>query len=241
MNIEHPVVVKGENVEVTASMPSEMVQCQSALIDWCAAKIRGIRGDITELAASVEQATKNKWAVSTLRAQLRKAQQQIVYYGKVMSALKRGYCIVPNFPITAFAIRTTKAGPSGAAQDYKWANFEQAPQQLPEGEGDYKNPFPVIYQHEVDAVKDGKPTKKTEYFPEEWRAVEFPVSMAKPQIMEAAGIAMKLNLFDALGICPPTRRADPMIIGQIIDRSRGKYAVRTTSFLIAWHLDTRVL
>jgi hypothetical protein len=241
MSIEHPVMVKGEHVEVTASMPAEMVQCQSALIDWCAGKVRSVREEITELAAAVERAVSAQWDSRALKRQLERAKKQIIYYGKVMSALKHGYCIVPNFPISFFAIRTAAASPAGSNTFEHWATFEQKPGQLEEGQGTYKNPFPVIYQREVEAMQGDKLVKKKEYFPEMWGDVEFPVSMAKPQIMDAAAAAMKLNLFDAFGICPPRRRADPMIIGQVIDRSRGRFSERVTSFLIAWHLDTRVL
>lgn len=235
------VVLKGDHVEVTAALPSEMAQCQDALISWCQQKIRALREEIKDLSESVDAALKNKWGVSALKRQLDKAKHRIVYYGKVMAALKAGYCIVPNFPISGFAIRTTKDAPRGKNTFDNWAAFEQKPQQLPEGQGEYKNPFPVIYQREVEIMQQDKLVKKNEYFPETWRDLEFPLSMAKPQIIEATSNAMKLQIFDVLGICPPARRADPMIIGQVIDRSAGRFSEKRVSFLIAWHLDTRVL
>lgn len=241
MSIEHPVVVKGDNVEVTAALPSEMVQCQDALIQWCQQKVRGIREETNELTAAVQSAVQHKWGASVLKRQLDKSKKRIVYYGKIMSALKAGYCIIPNFPITGFAIRTKRKIPTGNATENWWARFEQKPTPLPEGEGEYKNPFPLVMQDGTKEIKDGKEITKKVAYPYEWNDLEFPISMAKPQIIETTSAAMNLHIFDALGICPPERRRDPMIIGAIYDPTAAKHADRRVSFLIAWHLDTRVL
>lgn len=240
--MENPIVVKGENLELTAALPAEMAQCQTALIEWCAQKIRGMREEINDLAAAVDSAVKHKWGASALKGQLDKAKKRIVYYGKVMSALKAGYCLIPNFPITGFAIRTKRKIPAGQASDTWWAQFEQKPTPLPEGEGEYKNPFPLVMRDEnTETLPDGKTRTKKIAYPVEWDGLEFPLSMAKPQIIEAASEAMKLHVFDALGICPPARRRDPMIIGAIYDPTAGRFSERRVSFLIAWHLDTKVL
>lgn len=237
------VIVKGDNLELTAALPREMAQCQEALIGWCQQKIRTIREEINDLTAAVDSAIKHKWAVSALKRQLDKAKKRIIYYGKVMTALKAGYCIVPNFPITGFAIRTNRSIPSGNAVESWWARFEQHPTVLPEGQGEYKNPLPLVQRDkntEVDAA--GKTKTKNISYPVGWTPeMEFPISMAKPQIIEATSAALKLHVFDALGICPPERRRDPMIIGAIYDGSAPRLADKRVSFLIAWHLDTQVL
>lgn len=241
MNTEiTPVVNKGTDLELTAALPTQMVQANEALIHWCGDKIRAIRADITELAEEVAIATRNKWRTSALKKQLGLAEKRIVYFGKISQALKAGYHIVPNFPITVFAIRTEK-DPTGKPADTWWATFEQKPQVLEAGKGDYQNPFPTRYHCEYPDEKD--PTKKkTWYYPDEWKEMEFPAAMAKPQIMRSTEEAMKLGVFDQLGVVPPARRKDPMIIAQILDPHGTPYSERNrVSFLVAWFLDTRVL
>lgn len=239
------VVTKGEEIQVTAAQPAEMVEAQGALIAWCSKKIAGIRSEITELQEELDIATKNKWRTASFKRLLALAKARIIFYGKVHKSLKLGYCIVPNFPVTGFAIRTDKAKPAGQTTFDTWANFEQFNKgNLPEGEGQYQNPFPVIFQREVEVMQSDKLVKKKQFFPEAWRDLEFPLSMAKPTIMAATAAAMELNLFDSFGICPPQAgRVDPMVIGQIMDprptvirRER-----KRVSFLIAWHLDSSVL
>lgn len=237
------VVTKGEEIQVTAAQPAEMVQAQSALIMWCGRKIASLRSEMTELQEELDIATKNKWRTASFKRMLGLAKARIIFYGKVQKALKLGFCIVPNFPVTGFAIRSDKPHPTGKATFDKWAAFEQHAQTLPEGVGEYQNPFPILFEHYVPAEENQKPVTKKEFFPKHWAEMEFPISMAKPQIMAATEAAMSLNLFDSFGICPPSRgRVDPMIIGQIIDPRASGYGDRKrVSFLVAWHLDTSVL
>jgi hypothetical protein len=47
-------------------------------------------------------------------------------------------------------------------------------------------------------------------------------------------------VFDTIGICPPQRKGDPLIIGQIM-MPGPRWNRETVSFLIAWHLDLRTL
>jgi hypothetical protein len=64
--------------------------------------------------------------------------------------------------------------------------------------------------------------------------------MAKPEIMNATAAAMRMKIFDQIGVMPHTRKKeDPVIIGQII-RKVG-YTKHTVSFMIAWHLNTNVI
>lgn len=245
MNTEiTPVVNKGTDLELTAAIPTQMAQANEALVHWCGDKIQSIQADIAELAEEVAIATRNKWRTSALKKQLALAEKRVVYFGKIAEALRLGYHLVPNFPITVFAIRTSQETPTGRKNDSRWATFEQEPQLMEPGQGEYRNPFPVIYQETIQNYpKEGQSSNL--YYPEDWKAMEFPVAMAKPQIMKSTEEAMAAGIFDQLGVVPPARRKDPMIIAQIMDPTPPSRYSRTerkrVSFLVAWFLDTKVL
>lgn len=238
-----PVVSKeGGNIAVTALLPEEMMQCQSALIQWAERKIAELESDATELRSAVEHARAHKWKMSTLQGQLARTEKRVVFYGKLLIALQHGYVIVPNFPVQLFAIRTAKKGPKYAISESKWnTDFKQSSQALPIGEGKYQNPFPL---HDsttwLEPTAANPKATRTQYYPTEWDELDFPVSMAKPQIMEAATRAMALGVFDQLGILPAARKEDPIIVAQIKD-PRDKWGNKVVTFMIAWHLDTRIL
>jgi len=237
------VSVKGEDIEVTASAPEEMVAANAGLIQWCDHKIALCQKEAADLEAAYIHAKKCKWKFNTLERQWKLELRRIEFYSKLKAALEAGYYIVPNFPVTAFAIRTDTKNPRKGVTTYQFDRHEQKASGLASGEGEYKNPFPDVYQRVVPSPTSSDPNRKVnEYFAEEWREMEFPLNMAKPRIMEASSRAMALNLFDSLGILPdPSRKADPVILGHIIDPRSTKHNQRVVSFLIAWHLDTRTL
>lgn len=226
-----------ENIQLTALVPEQMKVSQENLITWCSGKINSINEEIQELKESVEHATKMKWATSTLKRQLAKAEKRILFFNKIAAALKAGFVIVPNFPVTVFAIRTSRDKPLTMLSDRHWGDKEQKPMELPLGEGEYQNPFPVV-DRERTRLADGKTEDRS--MATDWAELEFPVSMMKPEIMEATNHAMALELFDQFGVLPKTRNEDPIIIGQIVNK-RGQYSNKIVSFMIAWHFDTKVL
>lgn len=239
-----PVVRREDgNVAVTALVPEQMSSCQSALIAWCSEKVVSMKAEAEELSQAFESAKAKKWSSATLRKHATLATERVEFYEKMLAALQHGFVIVPNFPISLFAIRTEADKPSGHARLYTYQStpiFEQESQSLPVGEGEYKNPFPHVADWQTFKTADGKDAKSC--FPTVWNKFTFPITMAKPQIMEAADRTMALKIFDQLGILPAethkARRAkgDPLIVGQLLD-PRG----RIVTFMIAWHLDTRVL
>jgi hypothetical protein len=54
--------------------------------------------------------------------------------------------------------------------------------------------------------------------------------------MQATSRAMALEIFDEIGVFPPTKKEDPVIIGRVNLNHKGMK--RTVSFMIAWHLNT---
>ena len=77
----------------------------------------------------------------------------------------------------------------------------------------------------------------TEYWAKEFKDIDFPFKLAKPQIMEATAAAMALKVFDQIGCLPQFRAPDPIICGQIL-KPKDRQPV---TFFIAWWLDTKTL
>jgi hypothetical protein len=226
-----------EDVELTAMVPSEMVESQKALVVWCDKKVESLKDEENDLALALDHASSQEWKTSALKNQFRLTKKRKEYFEKIKAALLAGYYIIPNFPITIFGIRTERGKPMKMVTTRNWGEtHEQGAMELPTGKGEYKNPFPIIHQREI---MNGE-KKETEYFAKEWDDFEFPITMAKVEIMEATTAAMELGIFDQIGIMPAKKKEDPVIIGQIIHK-RGPYTEKITSFMIAWHLNTNVL
>lgn len=244
---ESPIVLKeGGNIACTALVPEQMTQCQDALTHWCELKIESMQAETKELMEAYTHAKERKWKTGTLKKHADLAASRVTFYEKMLGALRNGYVIVPNFPVSVFAIRTDEERPK--VMDYNWVRVgntmptqEQEAPQLEAGEGEYKNPFPHVFSG-WSTHKDSNGVEYSRPAVGGWQEMNFPVTMAKPEIMRAADRTMALKLFDDLGILPAqtaaTRRAkgDPIIVGRLHD-PRG----RIVTFMIAWHLDTRVL
>lgn len=241
------VSTTGMELEVSATTPLEMSQAQDSLIAWCSRKIEAIKQEAEELAENLAIAIKNKWKTDILRRHSALAAKRVTFYEKIKAALEAGYCIVPNFPITLFAIRTDREKPVEKVYvgTYKHSgNFIQDAKMLPVGEGEYKNPIPFVQTDVRKTIESGKEvsqyTKWASDFDDE---ITFPIQMAKPSIMEATSRAMQLKVFDQLGILlPQAAKADPLIVGEIIDPRPYKWSPRKRiSFIIAWCLNVRDL
>lgn len=247
---ESPIVQKeGGNIACTALVPEEMTTCQSALIEWAKAKVASTRAEAAELKESYEHAKARKWKTGPLKRHSDLAADRVTFYEKMLSALEHGFVIVPNFPVSMFAVRKEGESPDGKTVLVKGNNYipryQQEPDAAPEGDGEYRNPFPHVQSY--ISHRDDHGNEITRAYPTAWDEMSFPVTMAKPEIMRAADRAMALKVFDQLGILPAETMAqkrakgDPIIVGQIVG-PKNAYGVRkTVTFMIAWHLDTRAL
>lgn len=228
------------NLQLTALVPSEMISAQSNLIQWCKNKLDALINESNELKLAFEHAKKSKWKFSTLENQYKSSIKKISFYEKMRAALNNGYFIVPNFPIQMFAIKTNDNNPKRQFTYSYWGDKKQKAKELPMNSGEYKNPFPIVENNswkETDG--NGNVKEKDSSYAKEWDDFEFPITMAKPDIMEAYTRAESLKIFDQFGIMPAVKNEDPVIIGQII-RKQG-YRTKTISFMIAWHLNTKDL
>ena len=110
-NTQTAIVPAVTDLELTATTPVEMQQAQAALIEWCGRKIAAMKHDAAELAENLAIAIRNKWKSSTLKRHADLAVKRVTFYEKIKAALEAGYCIVPHFPVTIFAIRTGRDTP----------------------------------------------------------------------------------------------------------------------------------
>lgn len=242
------VPVSGGNLELSASTPDEMVQCHSAMIEWSHRKLALVRNEAKELRDAYTYAKKMKWKNDTLKRHADLADKRVVFYEKFKAALEAGYCVVPNFPVTLFAIRTDKKKPKADYNYYRYVNnhnFQQEPKLLSEGEGEYKNPQPIVLEGEQQqcTLQDGTKFLKTEAWADRWTDLEFPANMARLHVMKAATRAMALKIFDEIGMLPEDgkRNPDPLLIGRLIRPAASKDWRTTVSFIIAWHVSTNEL
>lgn len=246
-------VQKAQDIHVIAETPDQMKECNTSLINWCDAKIRELRVDHIELDAAYKSALAKKWKSSVLKRHAKLAKKRILFYGKLRTALKAGWYIVPNFPVTIFAIRTDRSRPLRIATTVQ-SSYTPSPRKdqqtygLPEGTGNYVSPNPVVQVRNHGEVTLGSGRKETEWhsFASDWNDVEFPMCMAKLQIMEATNRAMEIKLFDDFGVLSNaalSRRGcgDPIIVGRILDPRSTTYTKKYISFIIAWALDTKTI
>lgn len=240
-----PPQVAPADINVTATTPDEMQESQSRLVSWCKRKVELCAIEAAELQENLEIAIKNKWKTSTLRRHASKAAKRVVYYQKILAALEAGYCIVPNFPVDLFAIRTKKKKPTqcwhfGTYEASQW-HFMQKAGLLPAGEGRYVSNDPLVKSTSYQETKpDGRKVTQYEERATDFDDVEFPIQMAKPKIMEATSRAMALKIFDQFGLFAQGT-GDPIITGEIVhpeNTFKAPAHMRKITFMVAWHVNT---
>lgn len=254
------IVPVGNELEVTAATPTQLAECQHSLIDWMRNKIGSVALEVSaaeaeavELKAAFDYAAKQKWKKDTLakhhalavkRVEMKK--KRLEYYDKLLAALEAGYYIVPPLKMELFAIRTDRSKPRPMVKILHYAqqgNFQQEPENLPAGQGEYQNPHPKV-EHDWQRLNQDDKSVKYVWKAKDWEDIDFPFNMAKPRIMEATTRAMALKVFDELGVLPQDyrRNPDPVIIGRIYDPRPAYYGNRKAiTFMLAWHLNTKDL
>lgn len=245
-------VEKVPQVHLVARDPQQMAAAQSDLTIWIERKLSAVKTELTELETARDYAKAHKWNYKALAGQANKARHAVNYYDKMLLAVKAGFTLVPNFPIDVFAIRVGRLFPNAPttvnkAQNYSPSFYDpdnERPDTKPAGEGDYVSPTggeTTTQRYDTTDAK-GVVTHHAEQWRTEFADVEFPLVAARPVVMDATRQAMALKIFDQIGICPPVRKGDPLIIGQILlPPLNWRDAKKTASFLIAWHLDLNVL
>lgn len=234
--------------EVTATSPDEMAEAQQNLIAWFERKVVECESEASDTLATHDYAKKHKWRTEPLKRQADRASKRLMFYQKILAALKAGYVIVPNFPVTAFAIRTSHKKPFKLATLSDTQRHTQKADGAPIGEGEYQNPFPVVAQKTILPATASQ-EERVRYWATAWKDLEFPIVMANIRIIEATTTAMALKVFDDFAILPGyapsegTRppAGDPIIVARIYNTSIQipyYHADRKhITFMIAWHLN----
>jgi hypothetical protein len=195
--------------------------------------------DMDEERQALEIAIKNKWAVKRHHAALDRMSKKVTFWDKIEAALNDGFVILPNFELNVFAIRTDAKKPRGAMTNSRYQNnFFQTAKLLPAGKGRYVSPAPTVME-QTSQISDGKGGTKELYsaWPTTFDDVDFPVVMAKPALMTAAGNAMTAKVFDEIGVAVDSRHSgrrsgDPVLIGRIRNPSGPD-----VSFYLGWYFD----
>lgn len=229
-------------LHLIALNPAQMQSAQSKLQAWAVAKSERELSRMKELQENYDLAVKRKWKSSLILLHLKIAEKRSLFFSKLAEAVGEGYYLVPDMPMDTFTVRSKQKQPTYQARSYTgshqygWPNiFDEKPKQLPSGVGENRNPSQYVSHFEGKPHKDesGKEvfTRTTEasaWAPE----IDFPFVLAKPQVLEATDRAMRLKIFDELGVLPQTAKKDPMVLGRI----HGPKGLSAT-FLIAWFLD----
>lgn len=232
------------DLTLLADNPADMLVAQKGLINWCERKIAACDAERVEAASNGARAVMAGWDGEEKRWNrvAKKARLKVEFYNKVKLALEAGYYIVPPFPGQVFAIRTKKAAPNSERRYHSRRNssdHEQSEQTLPAGEGEYRNPFPAV-QNETDRYtgKDGKEVVQKSSYSTDWVPMEFPIALAKPEILTATNKALAGKFFDRLSVLPRWKSPDPIVMGEInVPHRKGE----RVAFFVAWWLDTRTL
>jgi hypothetical protein len=220
----------------------QLEDAHAKMTAWVVARIDRIDHELDVEGAALDAAARSGFATSPFERRLNQLARQRTFFEKIRVAVEAGYAIVPNFPMTIFAIRTKAKTLKGAHTTSAWNRQEQSAQLLGQGDGEYRSPLPVIDSY-TNSEPDGKGGTKqvTNYYPSEWAdEIEFPLALARPEIMDKTRAAMTMKLFDEIGVADDRSgqasggRGDPVIIGRIRNPRRGGPAL---SFFIAWYFD----
>jgi len=221
---------------VMARNPQELQAAQKKLIAWANSKIKETQEILADSEENLETAKKNKWRTNTWRRRIKRDREQVAYYEKINAALAAGYCIVPDFPIDIFAVRTTRPFPKKNCTDGTYRGglwlVDQETNAPPKGEGDYVGPRADHYTWTSKELNQND-KEITRYHREatKFQLPDFPIKLVQPHILKDTSRAAALKIFDEIGILPARAgTGDPMVVGQ---------TERSMSFIITWWVDLR--
>lgn len=262
------VPIEGEVVlpdtHLTALNPAEMQAAQGNLRAWLEQKLTILERDIVEANAALNEARRNGWSTSALTSARNRAVDDETYYNKILLAVEAGHTIIPDFPISIFAVRrgepdkpnrNTFEGIANGRNTY--LGHPVSTDCAPAGIGEYRNPQPETNEYtRENRAPNAEERGQPRYYTEVRRTgrpvgpIFFPSMTARSPIMRATAKAMEEKTFDQIGVCHPTvaeasmrrvdtqtaRAGDPLVIGQVLHKRVGSRQ-KVVSFIIAWHLN----
>lgn len=245
-----------QDVRLVARNADEMKAATTSMSLWFKAKQEMAAKEANDLDENVEIAARNNWKLDALTRQAKLARKRMEFYEKCRAASEAGFCIVPNMPCSLFAIRTTRVNP----EKHPGRKFDDRTQRSNSpalGIGQHVDARPVEYfSHDeptAEKNRDGTIATRSIYTAEEFQEIEFPISIAHPEVMSTTAEAMALKCFDELAICVGSsdsltgtvrnadrqKRGDPLVLGIIRKPGRTQYNDQRVTFLIGWYLNTR--
>lgn len=226
-----------------ATTPTAVTAAHDDAAKWARLKMHEVRLELAVERENLKSAERAKWATKPFKRNIAKLEARVTFYEKMVVAVDAGYHIVPNFYMDVFAMRTDAKRhiqKHEVAKYYVVRHFPQRPMALPAGDGRYISPQ-ASYTHwkESRTDNDGKGYKVNVSRSDGLRVPEFPMCMAKPEILAATERAQALAIFDEIGIARDQDPGcgDPMILGRI----RQKYGRPSLTFFIAWSLPLEKL
>ena len=245
-------------IEATYSLvavnATEMATARQGIQDFLQVKISSLEAERQEISDALDEAARHKWRTTTYRSVLRRLDNRILYYGKVLAACEAGFTIVPNMEMDVIAIRREDKDDVGYAFDSGESkhSFRGASptidaveeRRLSIGEGEYVSPEPKVKTNQWTTTNDkNERIYKVEHWTRGFQDIDFPLAIANPIVMSATNAAMRKKIFDRIGVVPAQgrkMRGDPIVLGQITLKESA-HSIRRASFLIAWYLDPRTL
>lgn len=234
-----------EHLQLVAYSKEQMQSAQKQLAEWFSRKLSEAEQQIKEASDAKTSALAGNFNTAPFHRLWQRAKKLAEFYEKALAAVEAGYVVMPDLPVDVFAVRTLRRIPLRKESNWARENREQSSEAPAIGEGRYVDSVPVEHQYRYDDndPKTGEVVKKMAYFAAEFsESIDFPLSIAKPVIMDRVAEAMQMKIFDEIGVLPnrKEKKKDPIVAG-IIRRPGDKYNQRRLMFLLAWYIDTKVL
>ena len=227
---------------LVALTQEEMVNAHGGMLAWVRQRQVAVAEELSEEETNLSYAKSHKWSVRPFEKRVLLLKRQVLFYGKIEAALTAGFVVVPNFDMDVFAIRTNAKAPRSQIREGRWNRFTQEAKLLPMGEGEYRNPNPVVMQQDATKLNHkGEEVAVVQQWAEEFKDIAFPFAIARPEIMSQAGAALSLKLFDEVGVAVNRNRSvrgDPILLGHLRNPKNGAPGV---TFFLAWYYDLRAL
>lgn len=223
---------------LVATTPTAVVKAHVDIAEWARLKMHEARLDLAVERENLKTAERCKWSTKPFRRNIRKCQARVVFLEKLVAGVEAGLHIVPNFYMSIFAIRTDATKVKGKPKASRYgidSYFPQAAKSLPAGDGRYVSPQPTYsYWKGSRKNSEGNPYEVTVSQPVSFLLPDYPVCLAKPELMAATERAQLLGIMDEIGIAEDQSRGcgDPMILGRI----NQPYGRPSVTFFIAWAL-----
>ena len=226
-------------IHVFATSGEEMVRASAELLAWFSRKVDAEKAVLKQIEENLELAKENKWNTAGWKAALSRAKGAVAYYEKAKAAVEAGYTIVPDLNADWFALRTTKSAPNRNETSNHYHEPAENSVSLPPaplGQGEYVS---NVVAGKFREYKNEKGEQRFTSWDTEFKEVVFPVMFVRPELVDATAEAMRLKIFDAIGIVDQGR-SDPLIVG-VVNGPRQGWTRKRMHFIIGWFLDTRTL